>query len=63
MIQARQFRKSHEDSHYAAALFRYMREMSVLFREHSVFVCLDDKNRCKIGEPCFPVAAAERGKC
>ena len=24
MVQARQFRKSHEDSHYAAALFRYL---------------------------------------
>ena len=41
-------------------LFRYMREMSVLFREHSVFVCLDNKHRCKIGEPSFSVAAAER---
>ena len=27
-----------------------------------MFVCLDDKHRCKIGEPSFPVAAAERGR-
>ena len=27
-----------------------------------MFVCLDDKHRIKIGEPGFPVAAAERGR-
>lgn len=62
MIQARQFRKSHEDTHYAAAVFRYHREMAVNFREFSNYVCLDDKHRIKIGEPGFPVAAAERGR-
>ena len=61
MVQVRQFRKSHEDSHYAAALFCYLQEMSLLFRQHGVFVCLDDKHRSKIGEPDFPVAVAERG--
>lgn len=25
-------------------------------------MCLDDKHRCKVGEPSFPVAAAERGR-
>lgn len=35
--------------------------MSLLFRQHGVFVCLDDKHQSKIGEPDFPVAAAERG--
>ena len=34
----------------------------LLFRSYSVFVCLDDKHRSKIGEPGFPVAAAERGR-
>ena len=29
MVQAQQFRKSHEDKHYAAALFRYLREFTV----------------------------------
>ena len=62
MIQTRQFRKSHEDTHYASAVFRYHREMAVAFREFSTYVCLDDKHRIKIGEPGFPVAAAERGR-
>ena len=61
MVQARQFRKSHPDAHYAAALFRYQRELAVKFRSFSNFACVDDKHRVKVGEPGFPVAAAERG--
>ena len=45
MVQTRQLRKSHEDSHYVAALFRYQREMTIKFREYSAFICLDDKHR------------------
>lgn len=62
MVQARQFRKDHEDAHYAAAVFRYQRELAVMFRQNSSFVCMDDKHRVKVGEPNYPVAAAERGK-
>ena len=62
MVQARQFRKDHEDSHYAAAVFGYQREYAVMMREESGFVCLDDKHRVKVGEPGHPVAAIERGK-
>ncbi len=32
---------------------------SVMLRDHSMFLCLDDM---KVGEPGFPVAAAERGR-
>lgn len=59
MIQ--QFHKEHPDKHYAAALFQYQREFTLKFCEHTAFVCLDDKHRIKIGEPGFPVAAAECG--
>ena len=62
MIQARQFRKSHPDAHYASDLFRYQREFAVKFKSHTTFVCVDDKHRAKVGEPGFPVAAAERGR-
>ena len=61
-VQQRQFRKDHPDCHYAAGVFRYLREYAVLFREHCLFYCLDDKHRIKIGEPNVPVAAAERGR-
>ncbi len=62
MVQARQFRKHHEDAHYAAGIFRYQRELAVKFREFSTFFCMDDKHRLKVGEPNYPVAAAERGR-
>lgn len=62
MIQQRQFRKQHPDQHYAAGVFRYQREFAHKFRSHCAFVCLDDKHRMKVGEPNFPVAAAERGR-
>ena len=62
MVQKRQFRHDHVDAHYCAALFRYMREFAILFRNLSMFVSLDDKHRIKVGEPNYPVAAAERGR-
>ena len=62
MVQKRQFRKTHPDTHYAAAVFRYMREYAVHLHDHCLFISLDDKHRIKVGEPGFPVAAAERGK-
>ena len=55
-------RKHHVDAHYASAVFRYEKEFCVKFREHTTFFCEDDKHTIKVGEPGFPVAAAERGK-
>ena len=34
----------------------------VRFHQHAALLCLDDKHRCKVGEPGLPVAAVERGK-
>ncbi|CAB4000609.1 Hypothetical predicted protein [Paramuricea clavata] len=62
MVQARQFRAEHVDAHYASALFRYEKEFSIKFKEHLVFVSMDDKHTIKVGEPNCPVAAVERGK-
>ena len=62
MIQKRLFRKFHPDEHYCAALFRYQREFAVKYRNLVNFVCIDDKHKIKVGEPGFPVAAAERGR-
>ncbi|CAG8782693.1 15632_t:CDS:1, partial [Rhizophagus irregularis] len=53
---------NHQDAHYASALFRYEKEFAVKFREITNMIFLDDKHRCKVGEPGFPVAAIERGK-
>ena len=62
MIQQRQFRNDHEDSHYTAALFRYQREYAIRLRDYCELVCVDDKHIVKIGEPGCPVAAAEQGR-
>jgi hypothetical protein len=37
MVQKRQFRKSHIDEHYCAALFRYLREYALLFKRQRSF--------------------------
>ncbi|XP_065883057.1 uncharacterized protein [Dysidea avara] len=62
MVQKRQWRKEHCDAHYGAAVFRYLRELAIKFCEYTGFVCLDDKHKIKIGEPGYPLAAAERGR-
>ena len=62
MIQLRQLRKTHVDSHYCAALFRYLKEFAIMFRPYCSLVFMDDKHKCKVGEPGLPVAAVERGK-
>uniref|UniRef100_U9SMV1 Uncharacterized protein n=1 Tax=Rhizophagus irregularis (strain DAOM 181602 / DAOM 197198 / MUCL 43194) TaxID=747089 RepID=U9SMV1_RHIID len=62
MIQTHQLRAYHPDVHYASALFRYEKEFAVKFRNIANLIFLDDKHRCKVGEPGFPVAAVERGK-
>ncbi|CAG8652863.1 6684_t:CDS:2, partial [Scutellospora calospora] len=61
-VQTRQLRAYHQDTHYVSALYRYKKEFAVKFRKITNFVFMDDKHRCKVGEPEFPVAAVERGK-
>ena len=62
MVQARQFCKTHADTHYYAAVIWNQCELAVRLKDHSVMVLLDDKHRIKVGEPGYPVAAAERGR-
>ncbi len=61
-VQQRQWRHQHVDSHYAAACFRYMKEYAITIRNYCTFVSIDDKHKIKVGEPGYPVAAAERGR-
>ena len=62
MVQSRQVSSDHPDVHYCAAIFKYLREFAILFREHAAFVCQDDKHFVKVGEPGSPVAPVERGR-
>ena len=47
---------------FTILLHRYQPDSALLFRDDCAFLCLDDKHWVKVGEPGFPVAAAERGK-
>ena len=49
-VQSRQLRKSHMDARYCAVLFRYLKEMTVKFRDNATLVFLDDKSKIPIGE-------------
>ena len=50
-IQLRQLRSSHPDDHYAAALFKYFRELAIHFRYVNTVVFADDKSKINVGEP------------
>src|SRR2546423_12844812 len=50
MVQARQIHKFHIDSHYCAALWRYLREFTIKFKEFVALICADDKHKVPIGE-------------
>ena len=42
------FKKTHDDAHYAAALYRYMREYAIKLRDYCIMVSIDDKHRLQI---------------
>lgn len=62
MVQTRQLRSEHIDAHYTACVFRYLKELAVMYREHAVMLCMDDKHAISIGEPGLPVAAVDCGR-
>ena len=62
MIQSRQLRENHEDMHYASALFRYLKEFCVKFKENTTFVCMDDKAYYENRGTWIPCSCLERGK-
>ena len=51
MVQQRAIQKNHEDDHCCACLYKYAREMAV------TFLCTDDKNKIREGEPSCPISA------
>ena len=61
-VQSRILRASHEDGHYAAAVFKYLRSMAVDLRQHSLFLCMDDKAKVPVGEPDKPTSTNMRSK-
>lgn len=61
-VQSRQLSPSHQDDHYCAAIFKYLHQYAVKFRENVTFLCIDDKAKVDFGEPGVAVATGVRGK-
>ena len=62
MIQQRMIRKQHEDNHYCACIFKYVKEYATRIKDMVAFVCTDDKHKISVGEPGTPIAPVPRGK-
>ena len=45
------------DDHYCAALYKYSRQLVIMFKEYIAFTSTNDKCKIKIGESNFPVPA------
>lgn len=59
-VQQRLLRTKHPDSDFAFKQFGLMKEMAVLLRDKSDFICLDDKAVVPMGEPGNPVSSGVR---
>ena len=62
MMQQRMLRKQHDDEHYCACIYKYLRSMAVSLRDVSAMICTDDKHKISCGEPNYPLSALPRGR-
>ena len=61
-IQRRQLRAYHSDPHCCNALFRYLREMAIIYRGEYVLLSCDDKAKVDFGEPGAVLSTGVREK-
>ena len=61
-LQQRQLRKTHMDAHYAACVYRYIKEFAVLHKDQCLMLAMDDKAKVPVGELGFPLAAVTQGR-
>ena len=43
-VQQRSLRLNHEDSHYTATLFKYLKHFCVQYRDHTLLLSCDNKH-------------------
>ena len=51
VVQRSQLRVYHIDAHWCYALFRYLREMMIMYRDKSLLLFCDNKAKIDFGEP------------
>ena len=62
MVQARLFRKSNPDAHYANSIYKFLKERAVRNHQNVDFFSADAKCKVPVGEPGNPIATVTRGK-
>ena len=62
MVQAPLFRKSNPDSHYANAVFKFMKIRPAKNRQNVAFFSADAKCKMPVGESDFSIASVARGE-
>ena len=62
MVQARLFRKSNPDAHYANSIYKFLKERAVRNHQNVDFFSADAKCKVPVGEPGYPIATVTRGK-
>ena len=60
MVQSRQLRKDHDDIIVGHVEFKYLKEFCCKYRTLVDLVAEDDKHKVSVGEPGYPVAAAQK---
>jgi len=61
-VQRRQLRVAHEDQHFCAALYKYLKCKAIELGKYGAFVCSDDKAKVPVGNPGLPISTGVRGK-
>ena len=62
MVQARLFRKSNPDAHYANSIYKFLKECAIKNCQNIAFFSADTKCKVPVGEPGYPIATVTRGK-
>lgn len=62
MVQARLLRKQNIDSHYASAIYKFIKTRAINNSSNVAFFSADAKCKVSIGEPDYPIAAVSRGR-
>ncbi|WAR13558.1 hypothetical protein MAR_027738 [Mya arenaria] len=61
-MQGRQLRSRHQDDHYCAALFKYLKCKAIELQDDAILFSTDDKAKVPVGEPGTPISTGVRGR-